>query len=276
MKETQNIKDYAEKLPNIVNKVRLLGKDFPDERIALEQSRLMRQEETVQGVFHAKAQNSGEGKDKKYNKKYKKPENSTSWKPRKRRLIHHVHIARKKNPQRKCSWRPDIKCRKCEQTGHMQRICRSQQHEVKGKETVAIKSLSGLKYITDVLYVLDIDQNLLSVGQLIEKSFKVIFEDKWCMIKDAKCRDVFKVKMRAKSFSLNLMAEEQTAFPSRASNEELWHFHHTGLLYMQKHNLVKGYQCWKIDYLIVWLVNMANKLEDLSLKLHGEQHASFT
>ncbi|KAL6990741.1 hypothetical protein U1Q18_052532 [Sarracenia purpurea var. burkii] len=107
MKETENIKDYADKLLNIVNKVRLLGKDFPDERIvqkilvtvpekyeskissleeskdlstmslgelvnalqAQEQRRLMRQEETVHGAFRAKAQNSGEGKDNKYNNK---------------------------------------------------------------------------------------------------------------------------------------------------------------------------------------------------------------
>ena len=30
---------------------------------------------------------------------------------------------------------------------------------VKGKGTVALESLSGLKYITDILYVPDIDQN---------------------------------------------------------------------------------------------------------------------
>ena len=115
---------------------------------------------------------------------------------------------------------------------------------VKGKWTVAIESLSGLKYITDVLYVPDIDQNLLNVGELIEKGFKVIFEDKWCMIKDAKGGDIFKVKMKVKNFVLNLMEEEQMAFPSSASNVELWHrrlghLHHVGLLYMQKHNLVK-------------------------------------
>ena len=151
---------------------------------------------------------------------------------------------------------------------------------VKGKLTVAIESLLGLKYITDVLYVLNIDQNLLSVGQLIEKGFKVIFEDKWCMIKYTKGKDVFKVKMKAKSFALNLMEEEQMAFPSIASNVELWHkrlgyFHYDGLLYMQKHNLVKGYHCWKTNYLSVWLVSMESKLEYLSLKLHGRQHASF-
>ena len=65
------------------------------------------------------------------------------------------------------------------------------------------------------------------------------------MIKDAKGRNVFKVKMRAKSYALNLMEEEQIAFSSTCNNIELWHkrlkhFHLVGLLYMQKHALVKG------------------------------------
>jgi hypothetical protein len=54
----------------------------------------------------------------------------------------------------------------------------------------------------------DIDQNLLSVGQLLEKGFKVIFEDKWCLIKDNIGNNVFRVKMKAKGFILNLMEEE--------------------------------------------------------------------
>jgi hypothetical protein len=53
--------------------------------------------------------------------------------------------------------------------------------DVKGKGIVILNSLSGLKYISDVLYVPDIDQNLLSVGQLMEKGFKVMFEDQWCL-----------------------------------------------------------------------------------------------
>jgi hypothetical protein len=116
---------------------------------------------------------------------------------------------------------------------------------VKGKDIVAIESLDGLKYISDVVYVPDIDQNLLSVPQLVENGFKVIFEDNWCLIKDVKGRDVFKVKMRAKSYALNLLEEEQRVFSSTVSNFELWHkrlghFHHVGVLYMQKHALVKG------------------------------------
>ena len=33
LKEIENIKDHTNKLLSIINKVRLLGKDFPDERI---------------------------------------------------------------------------------------------------------------------------------------------------------------------------------------------------------------------------------------------------
>ena len=78
----------------------------------------------------------------------------------------------------------------------------------RGKETVAIESLSGLKLILDVLFVPNIDQNLLSVGQLLENGFKVLFEDKFYMIKDGNGKDVFKIKMRGKNFALNMIEEE--------------------------------------------------------------------
>jgi hypothetical protein len=60
--------------------------------------------------------------------------------------------------------------------------------EVKGRGTVAIEGHTGLKLIHDVLYVPEINQNLLSVPQLLEKGYKVLFEDKNCMIKDSEGR----------------------------------------------------------------------------------------
>ncbi|RVW63016.1 hypothetical protein CK203_062909 [Vitis vinifera] len=56
---------------------------------------------------------------------------------------------------------------------------------VKGKGTVAIEGHTGLKLIFNVLYVPEINQNMLSVGQLLEKGYKVLFEDNHCMIADA-------------------------------------------------------------------------------------------
>ena len=109
---------------------------------------------------------------------------------------------------------------------------------VKGKGTIAIASCSGTKLITDVLYVPDIVQNLLSVGQLIEKGFKVIFMEKVCVIEDATCQKMFEVKMVGRSFSLNPMQEEQSAFLTKESLSKVWHkrlghYHHQGLLQMK-------------------------------------------
>ena len=63
------------------------------------------------------------------------------------------------------------------------RIGNGAQIAVKGKGTIAIKSCTCIKLVTDVLYVPEIDRNLLSGGQLLEKGHKVIFENKNYMIK---------------------------------------------------------------------------------------------
>jgi len=109
---------------------------------------------------------------------------------------------------------------------------------VEGKGTIAISTCSGTKFIYDVLHVLEIDQNLFSVRQLIEKGYKVVFEDKSCLIKDVDGHDIFKVKMRGKNFALNPLVMEQTAFPIKENITEVWHkrlghYHHKGLLQMK-------------------------------------------
>ena len=82
-----------------------------------------------------------------------------------------------------------------------------------------------------MLYVLEIDQNLLGDGQLIEKDYKVVFEDKSCLIKDVVGQDIFRVKMRGKSFTLNPLEKEQIAFPIKENITDVWHkrlghYHH--------------------------------------------------
>ena len=89
------------------------------------------------------------------------------------------------------------------------RIENRAQIAVKGKGTVTIKSCTCIKLVTDVLYVPEIDRNLLSVGQLLEKGYKVIFEDKNCMIKDANGRKLFRIQMKSKCFNLNIQEEEE-------------------------------------------------------------------
>ena len=111
--------------------------------------------------------------------------------------------------------------------------------EVKGKGTGVITSYEGTKFISDILFVPKLDQNLLSVGQLLDKGYKVLFETKQCLIRDASGKDLFTVKMKGKGFALN-----PTTFIARASAIEIWHkrlrhFHHRGLLQMQSKKLVE-------------------------------------
>ena len=117
MKESQTIKDYAKQLLIIANKVRLLGKEFSDERVvqknfvtlpekyeatisslentkdlssitlaellyalqALEQRRLMRQGSSVEGAFQAKTQTNEDNTRRSKNKKNNnKPSNNNN------------------------------------------------------------------------------------------------------------------------------------------------------------------------------------------------------
>ncbi|KAM7489733.1 hypothetical protein LguiB_027217 [Lonicera macranthoides] len=285
---------------------------------AQEQRRLMRQEGSVEGAFQAKLNNNNGGRNnKKRQNKSNKPGGSSSNNKNSQSSNTQVfppcpHCKKTNHPQNKCWWRPDVRCHKCGQLGHVERICKTQKQQgeakaaedqpqeeqlfavscfatnssteswlidsgctnhmtydrelfreldltaiskvrigngariaVKGKGTVALEGRTGLKLISDVLYVPKINQNLLSVTQLLEKGYKVLFEDKHCVIKDTKGIEVFKVQMKGKSFALDLMKEEQAAVHKEDNNTILWHkrlghFHHAALLFMKKNNMVKG------------------------------------
>ncbi|KAL9444243.1 hypothetical protein AB3S75_017429 [Citrus x aurantiifolia] len=117
--------------------------------------------------------------------------------------------------------------------------------EVKGKGTVAIKSSAGIKLIYDVLLVPKIDRNLLSVGQLLEKGYSVVFKNNMCVITDPNGVVLFSVKMNSKSFSLSWNKDESSAYQCTLNHAELWHkrmghFHYSALDYMQKNDLVHG------------------------------------
>ena len=56
--------------------------------------------------------------------------------------------------------------------------------DVKGRGTVVVKTNSGMKLISDLLFVPDISQNLLSVGQMLENQYSLQFKDNQCIIFD--------------------------------------------------------------------------------------------
>ncbi|XP_049374082.1 uncharacterized protein LOC125839146 [Solanum verrucosum] len=274
MNESETIKDYADQLVDLENKVRLFGNDFADERIV----------QKILVILHEKCDAT-----------ISSLENSKD-----------LSSVTLEEPVKAL---PDDKCNKCGQLGHVERVCKSkpQQEEakatinqyqeeqlfvatcfaskstseswlidsvctnhmtsdqelfkdldrsklkigngeyldVRGKRTVAIQSHTGLKLIVDVLFVPDLDKNLLSVGQVLENGLKVLFEEKAYVITDADNKEMFKVKMRGKSFALNLLVEEQATIIKLENNPELLHkrlehFHHDAILFMKENQLAEG------------------------------------
>ncbi|KAJ8772428.1 hypothetical protein K2173_027605 [Erythroxylum novogranatense] len=157
MKESETIKDYSDRLIAIANNIRFLGFNFDDSRIVQkilvtiperfeatisslenskdlakislaeflsalqtqEQRRLMRQEGIVEGAFLVKS----------YNKKRINNNNAQSFPP--------CSYCKKTNhPEHKCWWRPDVRCNKCGQLGHIERICNAQQNVKEANQAI--------------------------------------------------------------------------------------------------------------------------------------------
>ncbi|KAL5718443.1 hypothetical protein ACHQM5_011344 [Ranunculus cassubicifolius] len=75
--------------------------------------------------------------------------------------------------------------------------------DAKGKGTIAVETKKGRRDIRGVLLVPDLAQNLLSVGQMLERGYVVHFEDLACKVYDPQRREIAKVKMeRNQSFPL--------------------------------------------------------------------------
>ena len=147
MKDSETIKEYFEKLMGIANKVRLLGKDFSDERVvqkilvtlrekyeskissleeskdlssislaelvnalqAQEQRRLIREEGIVEGALRAES---------KIDNKFRKYPTCPYF-----QKTNHAHTI--------CWWRPEVQCKKCGQIEHMENVCTTQNQDAK-------------------------------------------------------------------------------------------------------------------------------------------------
>ncbi|KAK2977872.1 hypothetical protein RJ640_020216 [Escallonia rubra] len=99
--------------------------------------------------------------------------------------------------------------------------------KAKGKGTIAIQAKEATKYIRDVLLVPDLEQNLLSVGQLVEHGYMVHFEDNGCKIYDKRDgkKVMANVKMeKSRNFPISFHYPRYNALKVEVKNESwLWH-----------------------------------------------------
>ncbi|KAG6500592.1 hypothetical protein ZIOFF_040440 [Zingiber officinale] len=92
---------------------------------------------------------------------------------------------------------------------------------VQGKGNIEVRTLSGTKTKFTTLYVPDLHQGLISIGQLLEEDYDVHFFDKKCEIRDAQKNLIVVVKMVDRSFPINW--GEVLANAVSTDERELWH-----------------------------------------------------
>ena len=71
--------------------------------------------------------------------------------------------------------------------------------DVKGKGVV-VETPSGIKYITNVLFVPELSQSLLSMDQMLERNYSLFFKNMSYTIFDPSGCELMSIKMRDKSF----------------------------------------------------------------------------
>lgn len=118
----------------------------------------------------------------------------------------------------------------------------------KGKGTIRVETKKGTKFIHDVLLIPDLEQNLLSFGQLVEHGYAVHFEANSCTIHNRNAKQVVaKIQMeKNQSFPLTFNYARNVALKAHTNDESwLWHrrlghlnFHSLKVLHQK--NMVQG------------------------------------
>ncbi|XP_072054390.1 uncharacterized protein [Arachis hypogaea] len=119
---------------------------------------------------------------------------------------------------------------------------------IEGKWHIPIRLKDGsLSYISDVFYAPELDYNLLSMGQLSEKGYKMITYRGYCTVFDNNGRFIDKAKMTSnRMFPLKIQHVNPSCMSSVIlddnwlSHMRFGHFHFSGLNYLSRKGLVSG------------------------------------
>jgi hypothetical protein len=95
--------------------------------------------------------------------------------------------------------------------------------KVEGKGAIEVETLSGIKTLKNVIYMPKINQNLVSVGQLIESGYSIFFNDGVCDIKDKNGVLLLSAKMMNRSFNVDWREVCLSANTCENNESVLWH-----------------------------------------------------
>ncbi|XP_017618154.1 uncharacterized protein LOC108462752 [Gossypium arboreum] len=225
---------------------------------AQEKRRASRMEEHQEGAFQANAKatsSTSTFKGKKNWKNRPKPDVAR----RGDRLCR--FCKRPSHPEARCWFRQDAVCQHCKKKGHVERVCKekgrpgqnqpqhkneearvaedSSDHEescktkvkigngqlikAQGKGDVQICTATSDKIIKNVLLVPEIDKNLLSISQLLEKGYYVVFKGQECQITDPNGSSLMTVTMSDKCFEVNWSGDSHSAHVASTEDTKLLH-----------------------------------------------------
>lgn len=122
--------------------------------------------------------------------------------------------------------------------------------KIKGKGTIIVKTKSSIeRYIDDVYYIPGLGHNLLSVRQLVDRDFSVLFDNGACEIKKKSSgMSLIRISMTEKRmFPLKFsQLDDQLALTAQHNDEsKLWHLRYghlyfNGLHLLSKKSMVTG------------------------------------
>jgi hypothetical protein len=125
--------------------------------------------------------------------------------------------------------------------------------EVMGKRAINVITKNGKKNILDVYFVPGLKYNLISVGQLTQKGYRVAFENNVCTILDIPRSKMVIARIKMKNnrmFPLHMKSEvmEKIGASFKASSQDqawIWHLRYVhlnfkGLCLLQRNEMVRG------------------------------------
>ncbi|KAA0061160.1 Retrovirus-related Pol polyprotein from transposon TNT 1-94 [Cucumis melo var. makuwa] len=269
MKEIESIKEYS------VRKYQRFDSNHSCKILnalqTQEQRRVMRQEGAVEGALPAKHHKNVRNNKKKFFKKNQiSTRESSAYNKagvKKGSYPPCSHCNKQGHPPFKCWRRPDAKCTKCNQMGHEAVICRNknQQQGVEAKIVDQEEEEDQLFVATCFMGGESNESWLIDSGCTYHMTHdKELFKDlkptnipkselamettsqskergllRLQVVKVAGNQDIFKVKMKGKSYSLNPLEEEQSVFALKEDVTQLWHkrvdhYHHQELLQLME------------------------------------------
>ncbi|XP_021901703.1 uncharacterized protein LOC110817469 [Carica papaya] len=202
MKENESVKDYASKLSDVVNKMRLLWEDFPKSRVVEKilislPPKFEYKISTLDELADIESISSAEliNKLQSSEQRGKKTVRYNFCK----RLGHKEKFCRQKQKQegsqpKQEQQQANVTEVLCEQRDTILvalsqvRLGNGMLETIKGKDNIAIKTREDRKLITDVNFVPILSQNLLSVNKMTNRGYSVGFKDTCYKIYDPEDR----------------------------------------------------------------------------------------